>query len=1406
MQRTEYFNQTRPSSTQLNWTEDSRTTALTRRLRSAAQMGVVSGFQVTVNGADNTKIDIAGGEGYTGGMYLINTFEGEGSGERISTYVDTPTGTADIVTAATQLSLADYTDGVANYVSLVFSEVDSYPLEERSYPFTSHNTVVTESFTTSVLSATDWGNLTSTELNNRILVAIVTANGVGVPLTSNSIEQVVQPKTMPTATQPGTLSGVLITGVADTTPLGTATLRWASSTNRLYYTAPGDSEGTGITITNSGTYTIYSYTTTYWLTLNVNYGSLSGEGDTSEDITIQSLYGRTIPLFSGVDQLHRDMVGSGHPSVTNPHGLTLDDIGGGTYDHADLFHVNGISKDAESDQLQCTAYTTGVYEDNVLITNLGGFANSFLIDGVTLELLNGYSAGTPAAIDFGGFADSGDYLIYVTSGGDPGYVIVAGSTTDTWSFWSTNVKLMDVHNTTAGTGTITWDDADYSLTWQSPADASPGDKVYVSTDSVGNHTGYYKLFSDTTDDWILIRVDGDLGSGDSSDITVTKDETDYSDETILKLSIVHWNANTDTLSELRDIRNYITADVHDEFRREHDADGLHTVPLQQPFYVNAGTVNGAVNASAANIAVQGVADTIYGMYASAPNSALYASADTNVAIHAVATAGAVWASARNTAVYGTVATNTAVLGKADNYGVYGSAGTLDGVYGTASGRGVRGNATNFGVFGSAAEKTGVYGTATHCALAGNAIGDSDGQIVGLAVSATNTNATNAVSQSAAGVSMYISGLNATGVYGRICGSATNGIGLYGYQYADAAATAQTGVYGFLDQANATNGIGVYGRNDASIGSAYGVKGEAGAGVGIGVYGTGGTIGVLGSAPYKGVRGFATGSMDANIIGVHGEASNTNGDAASNSALGGWFVGSALNATGIHGQAAAAATYGIGVYGVASVSAGSAAHIGVYGYQAQANASDGIGVIGKNVATLGNPVGIYAEATGAGGTGLHANGLVAGVYAQASNLAVHAIAATNTGLYAQADDTAGYFRASGTVAGTLEGAHVVATNMSAGEYAAGVKGYASASSIAYGLYGYAGGAATCYGVYGYADAATEIGVCGAALTNGVVGIASETAIKGTATVSMGVFGSAPVIGVRGEAEAVGVQAVAGNSALVAQATSQVNGAVVGATVTASNTSAGKTAHAMTIGADAGYAYGLIVTANASVSAFGISASANNGKAGVFTASTGTAIQGVIGPAPVAAATAIHGDVTNNANAHAVGVYGNAQNNSVASKAYGLYGVATGANAAGVFGFAADGYGIEAAGLLNGVRATGSVIGVYGKCNCTAGTVGYGLWAECANTDTASNAVGIYALAGGAGATAARFSAPGANGIGLQAVGIGTAISAGAVGVALHASGAVILENQLLKNTNAYQTALIMDINGTTYAIPLYSTAA
>jgi len=978
MQRTNYWNQTRPTDTQLGWTETSKINAINERLRSSAQMGVAWGFQVTVNSVDNTKIDIARGEGYSGGMFLVNEFETAGSGQRISTYTDSPSGVDDTGPAATAQGLADYTAGVKNYVSLVYGELASQPLGERTYPFTNRQTVVTETFTVSVLTEAQWNALGSEAVNNRILVAIVTAQGAGTTLTSADIDQFVQPKTLPTTSQPQTISGVTIVGVADITPLGIGTLRWDPSLNQMFWTAPGDTEGIGLSISDSGVFSLASANANYTLSVNVVWGSLSLVAvDTSENIRVQSLYGRTIPMFSGVDQIHRDMIGSGQPSPTNAHGMTLADIGGGTLDHADLFHLNGISKDAESTQLEC--HIDDAINDRIQVTSLGGYENSFLVDGKTLTEVSGSNY---VNFDTLPQPDSGEYLIYIDSGGNLGKVQIGEAFTN-----FTNLDIWDIHNTVAGTGEIQWDATNEAIRYKAPGDAW-GNWVFVS-EILPEGSGYYgmhKVYSSTTTEWIILHFNGVIGASNTETFTIVKDETDYADETMLKLAVINWNKTTEILSDLRDIRRFVTADNRTEFEEEHDSDGLHTKTLQSLFRVDVGSADvGAIMGIAGSSAIYGSASSMAGVAGSALTNGVWGSADTiavygmaaqtggyfaaavtgvygeaavrlggyfaapNTAVYAEAAAAtAIWASALNSGVVATAGNARAIVALAPNYGVsavvassravYGSASSVaayfvadhaygmigiassTAIYGSATvDYGVIGTADTFGVWGEAAVSCGVYGSAASTGIYGIA-------------------ATNYGVRGIAGGVIGVDG-SAPNTAGRFIADTDIGV--------SASAAAATGVYGIAPVT-------------AIMGTSPNTAGYFGVATETAIYGiAGSSYGVVGSAGNLAGSFNASSNWNANnVIGVYGSAENGSNPNSAIGVLG--FVGGSA-ATGVYGGANHAAD-GTGVYGSASN------EVGVYGIASATGVigSGAIGVFGK--AAIANGTGIKGSAENAGGIG------------------------------------------------------------------------------------------------------------------------------------------------------------------------------------------------------------------------------------------------------------------------------------------------------------------------------------------------------------------------------------------------------------------------------------------------------
>lgn len=772
MERTKYFNNTIPTETQLGWTESSRSRSILRRQDATAQMGIVSGFQITINSADSSKIDIAAGTAYTGGKFKQTEVTGDGIGERISTLTTSASGGNLSGSYIVQgLGLASYSNGESNYVVVKYTEEDTVPLSEVDYPFTQHKTIVSEKYTTEVYRQSDYNALTNEEKQIRVLVGIVVARGAGVALSLADVTQVVQPRTHPTATAPSTVTGVTIEAISDETPFGTATLRYESSTKKLYWTAPGDTEGIGVAPTSSGILNLTSANTLYTASLSIVYGNLPS-ADASDNITIQTLYGSIIPRYSANDSLHRDMKGTGILSANNPHALSLDDITGGTFDHADDFHLNGIAVTADSTQLQCQI---DVIDDRIEITNIGGSENKFLIDGITYETIENVAAGTDAIVPFdtSPTTATGDYLIYLDSSAGQNKV----SLSDT-ALWDTDIYIVDMLNRQAGNCTITWDDSDGTLTYQAAGDAETGDAVTVLEDTSGNPIGYYKLYSSNSDNWVIVRCVGALGAANSTTFATAMNVNDHPEERILKLAVVNWDLPTEVLSNLRDIRQYATADDKKMLLEEHDSDGAHTIPLRNTFRV--GVESGpAIHGRAVSVTgVYGVASASIGVFGSAAGVEGVSGTASRVGVHGVAS-------------------NTGVRGYASEYGgVLGIAASSTGVYGSAESKGIVGTASQniAGSFKIDFSSDGVYRTALIATANNDGVKEFAYGVYGMATCTGGT----AVFASGGKVGCWADG--STGVYAS-AGAAASTAAIFS---ADDSITYAISAYGYLAFSAGTN--------------------------------------------------------------------------------------------------------------------------------------------------------------------------------------------------------------------------------------------------------------------------------------------------------------------------------------------------------------------------------------------------------------------------------------------------------------------------------------------------------------------------------------------------------------------------------------------------------------------------
>ena len=367
MQRTRYFADTAPGECQLNFHVDSDVESIQRRFLGTGTPGVQTGLIVVPNLSSlPPKINIGPGTGFTP------------DGERIN-----------VAALISGQALASTAVGDENYVSLVYAEIEDTPLQERYTPV-QHDTLVHESYTVEVLVAADWAALTTAEREVRLLLAIVTAKGPATYLTSADIENAVLPGVGVFSSQPVYITGVLVTGIDQTTPSGIGTMSFSplASPPLMTWLAPGDTgTPTSVPITGFGAFTLPS-PNGKTIRIYVTYSSLPLIVAT-DYLSVNQLYSPDIPILTARDESHRAMIGTGYPTVQNPHGTSLADLGvsevGLVKEHQDLMHSNGIYRESAAGVLAATPGAAG--------SGTPPFTNDYLIltqpTGVDCYWVNG---------------------------------------------------------------------------------------------------------------------------------------------------------------------------------------------------------------------------------------------------------------------------------------------------------------------------------------------------------------------------------------------------------------------------------------------------------------------------------------------------------------------------------------------------------------------------------------------------------------------------------------------------------------------------------------------------------------------------------------------------------------------------------------------------------------------------------------------------------------------------------------------------------------------------------------------------------------------------------------------------------------------------------------------------------
>jgi hypothetical protein len=316
MDRSLYTDDAEVTERQLDRTEDTRAFHILERFKSGAQMGVRSGLTVSVNAVNPDLVDITSGTGYApNGEYI----------ELLQPLIQQalPGGSTEAV------------------VGLVYTEISTDPVPVATSAG-SANSQALRAVRPSILTPSQFSALPdsdddlSVDAKDRfMIIAIVTFGTPNTVLNAPAFEDRIL-----TVTQPSVITGIVITGIDDTTSksdpipfpgvVEEIELRFDPATGELEYHAPHDVGGFGspVLVTSGGP--IFTVASSNGQTLEVEITTSllpsSGPPVTDSTIFVDQLYDKTANRVSSDDAAHRSILGSRVPTEVNPHGVRLQDI------------------------------------------------------------------------------------------------------------------------------------------------------------------------------------------------------------------------------------------------------------------------------------------------------------------------------------------------------------------------------------------------------------------------------------------------------------------------------------------------------------------------------------------------------------------------------------------------------------------------------------------------------------------------------------------------------------------------------------------------------------------------------------------------------------------------------------------------------------------------------------------------------------------------------------------------------------------------------------------------------------------------------------------------------------------------------------------------------------------------
>lgn len=337
----------------LRRTETTKSAEILRNRLNWTSRGMYAGGEITVNTSGSPPylhIDVAQLSGFAPNGEYIQT---------ASDYYDIP--------------LDDETSGVVNLVCAVYTEdyIHRQPHESDGETYPTHTEMawrirVYSEANYAALPATD-ANLANDAKDRMLVIGKVTANGPSTSLTASSIQGPTSFNNILYA-EPrefASIPGISIIGVSSDTPVGDGTLDYTYSVGPIYDFTWTTTNGVGATLspTVDGIYNLTDGAGAYLrVQIVVSMLPITGTFPISETVTIYNLYYQDIPRLTAEDELHRHFLGTGIPTPTNPHGLSLNDILEQEFtlleEHQDIEHCNGIWKGSSAGIFQTSVTNT----------------------------------------------------------------------------------------------------------------------------------------------------------------------------------------------------------------------------------------------------------------------------------------------------------------------------------------------------------------------------------------------------------------------------------------------------------------------------------------------------------------------------------------------------------------------------------------------------------------------------------------------------------------------------------------------------------------------------------------------------------------------------------------------------------------------------------------------------------------------------------------------------------------------------------------------------------------------------------------------------------------------------------------------------------------------------------------